>query len=354
MTRVSPAVGQDSEAAGRLYEEALERAEDEGYEEALSLLEEARSLAPGHLGLYLTAAQILAVDLEDHAGARQMLEEAERIRPGAPMVAYTRADLLFHSGDLEGAERAFRELAQRPDLAPVAPAGLARTLLARGRQMVERGRYPQAMPLLQESLSLEQTGAAHLNLGICFHALREAQQSHREYMAAIEAEPENPLAYFHLGMLMADCGEPERAAAAFAQTLSVEPEHPEARHYLARMQAMMGNHEAAANVLMVELERNPDCAECHSLLSVAYLTAGDREAALPHLEAAVRLNPDDFVGRYNLASIYALENRYAEALPHLRRARELDPELFVEGWNRDEQFAGARERPEFRELAEAA
>src|SRR5262249_28407812 len=151
--------------------------------------EEARSLAPGHLGLYLTAAQILAVDLEDHAGARRMLDRAERLRPDAPMVVFTRADLLFHSGDLEGAERAFRELAMRPELASVAPAGLARTLLARGRQLVERGRYQQAMPLLQESLSLDQSGAAHLNLGICFHALRDAQQSYREYMAAIEADP---------------------------------------------------------------------------------------------------------------------------------------------------------------------
>src|SRR5581483_5851850 len=87
-----------SARAGELYDLALHKAEEEEYEEALSLLAEARRLLPDHVGLYLTAAQILAAEVEDYAAAEEMLSQADRIRPGAPMVALARAELQFQRG----------------------------------------------------------------------------------------------------------------------------------------------------------------------------------------------------------------------------------------------------------------
>jgi tetratricopeptide (TPR) repeat protein len=264
------------------------------------------------------------------------------------MVAYTRADLLFQRGEFEAAETAFRQLTGDPELGSLAPAGVTRSLLARARQLVERRRYREAMPLLQESLAIEETAAGHLNLGICLHGLRDANAAYREYAAAVDLDPANPITYFQMGMLMVDCGEAERAAAAFAQTLTVDPDYPEARHRLASMQALLGNFEAAVNVLRPEVERKPDCPECHSLLSVAYISLGNPNAALPHLEATVRLKPDDFVAHYNLATMHVLAGRYADAIPHLERARAIDPELFAEGWTTHEQFAAVRDLEAFR------
>src|SRR5207302_5717548 len=100
----------DSSRASELYELALRRAEEEEYEEALALLAEGRLAAPGHVGLYLTAAQILAAEMEDFAGAERLLAEAEAVRPGAPMVAYARADVRFLRGEFEAAEAEFRSL----------------------------------------------------------------------------------------------------------------------------------------------------------------------------------------------------------------------------------------------------
>src|SRR5439155_1031098 len=70
----------DSIRATELYELALHKAEEEEYEEALALLAEARHAAPGHVGLYLTAAQILASEMEDFAAAEHLLAQAEARR----------------------------------------------------------------------------------------------------------------------------------------------------------------------------------------------------------------------------------------------------------------------------------
>ncbi len=333
--------------ATELYRSAIELAEDERYEEALALLAEARRSAPEHLGLYLTAAQILAEDLEEHGAAAALVEEAERLRPGAPAVAVARADLLFYRGEFSAAESLLRQLVERPALAESARSSLARALLARGRQLVERGGYDHAVPLLRESASLHDSGAVHLNLGICFHALRDAEQAYQEYAAAVDLDPHSPLGYYQMGLLMADCSEMDRATAAFAQTLSVDADHSGARHRLAGLQAMAGNLPAAANILREGVRRDPDCFECRNSLALALQSQGEPDAALPELEAAARLKPDDFMVRYTLGGLYVAVGQPAAALPHLERARDIDPELFAEGFGGDEQFAAVRERPEF-------
>src|SRR5262249_37312790 len=153
--------------ANDLYSEALSKAEDEEYDEALALLAEARQAAPDHIGLYLTAAQILASEREDYAAAEALLAQAGGRRPGAPRVACARADLQFQRGECEAAEREFRSVAGVAEVSELARAGVARSLVARSRRLMGRGRHDQALPLLEEANSWEDTAAAHLNQGIC-------------------------------------------------------------------------------------------------------------------------------------------------------------------------------------------
>jgi tetratricopeptide (TPR) repeat protein len=333
-----------------LYQQALAMAGNEEYEAALALLALARERAPDHIGLYLTTAQILAAELEDYPAALSMVERAGRLRPGAPMVACTGAEIDFLRGDFAAAEDSYRRLTTRSEVAALATSGLARTLLARARQLVERRRFDAAGRLLQESLGWEESAAAHLNLGICHHGMGQAQLAYQEYATAVELDPQNPLAYFQMGTLMADCQQIPQAAAAFAQTLTVDPGFPEARHQLASMQALLGNFEAAVSLLEVELAREPDCPRCHQLLSVAHLSQGNQAAALPHLEVAAAANPDDFIAHYNLGTLYIMLGRPGEAMAPLARARAIDPELFADRWREDDQFASVREREEFAAL----
>jgi tetratricopeptide (TPR) repeat protein len=339
-----------SASANELYELALRKAEEEEYEEALTLLAEGRRAAPGHVGLYLTAAQILAAEMEDFDAAERLLAEAEVVRPGAPMVAYARADLAFQRGDFGGAEAQFRSLTEEAEVASLARAGVARSLVAQARELMDRGRHDVALGLLQQATTFDQSAAAHLNQGLCYHVLGGAQEAYEQYSRAIELDPESPVVYFHLGRLMADCGQMEKAAAAFAQTLTVDPDYPDARHRLASAQATLGSLEAAANVLQPELARDPECAECHYLLALAYMGSGNPEAAIPHLEWTAARQPGDFLAAYNLGAALVGAGRFADALPPLQRARQIDPALFVEGWTGDEQFRGARARPEFADL----
>jgi tetratricopeptide (TPR) repeat protein len=335
----------------RLYRAALESAENEDYQEALRLLEEGRRRAPEHVGLYLSAAQILATELEEFRAAEEMLAAAERIRPGGSMIAFARADLKFHRGDLDGAEQGFRQLAGQPDADSLAAAGVSRVLVARARRQMDRGRYRPALEMLREAGQWDATAAVHLSAGTCYHRLGSPQEAFQHLTLAIDLDGYNPVAFFQMGALMADCGEIERAAAAFAQTLTVDADYPEARHRLASMQSMLGNVDAAINVLKSELDAQPDCAECHYLTAIFHVSQGNTEAAVSHLEQAACLRPSDFLATYQLGTLHAAAGRAEEARPHLERARQLDPQLFAEEWANDEQLASVRNLPEFTFLA---
>src|SRR5437762_2531208 len=83
--------------------------------------------------------------------------------------------------------------------------GLAPPFMARPRGLMNRGRHDGALGLLQEATTFDESAAAHLNQGLCYHVLGGAQEAYEQYGRAIELDPDSPVTYFHLGRLMADC-----------------------------------------------------------------------------------------------------------------------------------------------------
>jgi tetratricopeptide (TPR) repeat protein len=81
--------------------------------------------------------------------------------------------------------------------------------------------------------------------------------------------------------------------------------------------------------------------------------AGDHAKAAEILRSVVDEHPDAGVVLYNLACAETLAGEPDQALEHLRRSIELE-ERFREYARTDEDFATIRDRPEFRELVEAA
>jgi mannose-6-phosphate isomerase-like protein (cupin superfamily) len=81
--------------------------------------------------------------------------------------------------------------------------------------------------------------------------------------------------------------------------------------------------------------------------------AGDHAKAAEILRSVVDEHPDAGVVLYNLACAETLAGEPEAALEHLRRSIELE-ERFREYARTDEDFATIRDRPEFRELVEAA
>jgi mannose-6-phosphate isomerase-like protein (cupin superfamily) len=81
--------------------------------------------------------------------------------------------------------------------------------------------------------------------------------------------------------------------------------------------------------------------------------SGDHTKAVEILRSVVDEHPDAGVVLYNLACAETLAGEPDEALEHLRRSIELE-ERFREYARTDDDFATIRDRPEFRELVEAA
>ena len=80
---------------------------------------------------------------------------------------------------------------------------------------------------------------------------------------------------------------------------------------------------------------------------------GKHEEAREILSAVAEKHPNAGIVLYNLACVEAILGETEPALKHLRRSIELE-ERFREFARTDEDFESMRDRPEFRELVEAA
>lgn len=241
------------------------------YEGAVAALEHAMERAPD-LRSYSRAAYLRWLH-NDVEGALEMAEDAIKAGSRTPEpVAWCHADLgvmLWHKGDLAGAERAAeRALALVPGYAP-ALSLQARVRAAQGRVdeaiMLLRdvvARMPTAEELLQlgellagqgqteqaaEALARAEKLAEHDPLPLALYYARHAIQAERALALAGKAAAERGTIYTHdaLALALLRSGRIADAAGAMARALTLET--PDARLYLHRglIELAQGQRDAA-------------------------------------------------------------------------------------------------------------
>ncbi len=167
----------------------------------------------------------------------------------------------LESGDLAGAEDAFRRaIVAEPDYSG-AYRNLANVLLRRGRSeeavavfvqafardmsdaertavelalaLVERGERGRAVDLLaQLAAKRPQSYTLHVNLGTLLADGGRMREALAAYRRACEIEPGNALAWRNRGLAALRLGSRDEAALAFRRSLELEPDQPELRRML--------------------------------------------------------------------------------------------------------------------------
>jgi tetratricopeptide (TPR) repeat protein len=166
------------------------------------------------------------------------------------------------SGDLDGAEEAFRRAIAAEPGYPGAYRNLANVLLRRGRvaqavgvfeqafargiadadraavelalALVERGERARAVDLLAPlAAKRPQSYALHVNLGTLLADGGRFADALAAYRRACELEPGNALAWRNRGLAALQLGRRDEAAMAFSHSLAIQPDQPELRRLLA-------------------------------------------------------------------------------------------------------------------------
>jgi Flp pilus assembly protein TadD len=118
---------------------------------------------------------------------------------------------------------------------------------------------------------------------------KEALESLR---GVLQADPENPYAYFFLGQVLYEVGELEPSRDAYRAALKFAPQHLGARVALTHVLRKLGQTRDAVSEGLVALEQAPTDGEVLYALGLAYLSRGDNVAARRHLEAFLRAKPE--------------------------------------------------------------
>ena len=113
-----------------------------------------------------------------------------------------------------------------------------------------------------------------------------------ELRRVLEADAQNPYAYYFLGIAFFEIGEIEPARDAYLACLELAPGHLGARVALAHVLRILGDPKAGVREGMAALSRSPGDPDALHAVGLAYHAYGDEAAAKKYLEAYLETGPE--------------------------------------------------------------
>ena len=171
---------------------------------------------------------------------------------------------------------------------------------------------------------MDQSPAAHTELGLLAHRAGRLDEAASRYRCAIVENPRDAEALHLLGVLRDAQGSHEDAARLIGEALAIR-ETVSFRCNLAMVLGHLGRHEEAVAAARQALALRPDYPEALNNLGVSLGALGHADAAIAAYELAVRGRADYAEAWVNLAHILRRHDRHEEAEASFRRAVALRP-----------------------------
>lgn len=246
----------------------------------------------------------------------------------------------IRSGDLAGAEAAFRKATQTaPTFAPA--------WLDLGLAELREGKLPEAIGNIRASLRIDPASpGAHLFLGIAEYQSSHAKDAIADLKQAIQENPKDEQAYAWLGIVELNIGHPEEAVGPLDHASQLDPNDENVLDY--RVQAHMAvakqcytelykldptswrlhqlsavidaqadDHQHAINEYLLALKQAPNQPDLYESLGWEYRALNENSLAAEAFAHQLKLAPQNPIAMYNLASAEVENGQSAAALPLL-------------------------------------
>ena len=264
------------------------------------------------------------------AAAVSFVERALAMDPNDPNVHYTAALAFERLGETARAQEHLaasrRGPARRPAIEPP-PEVLflrgqgVRAALAAGTELLEQGRYDEAMVALTLAAIREPESAdAHNALGAALEQAGNREEARLRYEQAVALAPDLAVARTNLGVLLGRLGEFDGAVEHLEAAVRLDPGQANAHVALGAALEAMGRAAEAVGAFQNAVARDPAIARAHLRLGVLLGEAGQLEDALSHLREASALAPESGEAHHYLSvALFRLGNA-AAAVEQERRA----------------------------------
>ncbi len=232
---------------------------------------------------------------------------------------------LHRAGQLDGAERAYREILridpQQPD-----------ALHLMGVLANQRGDGVVAVDWIRRSLAVAPHFAgAHYNLAMACESAGRDDEAENAYRAALRLAPDSLDAWINLGRLLAARGRLDEAADCYRRAIAVDPTAAKAHFNLANALSRLGRADEALNHLREAVRLEPENPSFHNNLGAALKELGRYDDAADAFRRALALAPAFAEAHNNLGSCLHFAGQLNEARTAFGRAIELDPN-FAGAW----------------------
>lgn len=187
--------------------------------------------------------------------------------------------------------------------------------------------HVQAAQALEQVLAIDpEHEAAMASLGRHLRALDRWEDVvalyERQIKLAAEPAQRLPLELGRAKVLAEQIGSPERAIQAYEAALQIDPQHPVALEALARLRESAGDADAALEAILTLAAKAPTPeAKAEQYVRAAKLleSRGDRDRAIEHYKQALDANPRDAVAAAALREAFAARGDVNAAIQLIER-----------------------------------
>lgn len=219
------------------------------------------------------------------------------------------------------------------------------------QQWEELNKRPEMQEALQEMNKAEQreeeqrekkkklTVSDYIRRGNRAYEEGRLQDAMKEYLKAIEMDPENAGAYIGRGNIYGDLGDSEKALKDYDKAIELDPNYAIAYNNRGILYKETDQYEKAFKDYDKTIELDPNCVEANYNRGNLYANLGQYEEALKDYDKAIELDPNYASAYYNRGNVYDNLKKYAEAIEDYTRAIQLSPKLKVAYQNRARTYS---------------
>ena len=241
---------------------------------------------------------------------------------------YLRGRYHWNKRTADDLKKAIEEFRRAADIDPnyaLAFVGLADSyaLLDEYAGMPASETLPTARVFVQKALQIDDSiGEAYATLGMISRNEWRWADAEKNFLRAIELNPNYPTARHWFSINLRDTGQYDRALAEIKRAQELDPLSPAISANVGMIYMIKGDAGAALAQFNRIIELNPNSWVGHHWLGVAYLRFGRKQEATAALEKSVELNRS-LVTLSPLGYAYAVSGREKEARAILDELREL-------------------------------
>jgi Flp pilus assembly protein TadD len=246
-------------------------------------------------------------------------------RPDLAEAALLIGDMMAEQDNHDAAIAAYQAVAPASPLWHLAE-------LRRARALYDMERQDEAFQLLEQLAATDPERIdALVQLGDLLRRDERYNESEDAYSRAVERigepKPEHWTLFYARGIAYERTEQWPEAEKDFLHALELEPEQPFVLNYLGYSWVDMGRHlDRAKGMLYRAVELRPDDGFIVDSLGWVHYRLGEYDDAVEQLERAVELEPGDPVINDHLGDAYWRVGRHREARYQWRRALSLEPE----------------------------